>query len=80
MRYVVKIETKKDFLYLYVINNNVPALCCKWEDATFFRTIAEATHGISLIRQNFADLGIQSFEVRGVNTSMDSSVYAKELA
>lgn len=78
MRYFVRVETKKDVLYLYVINNNTPALAANWHDATFFRTKEEAMHGISLIRQNFADCGITAFEVRGVNTSMGDEVYGKE--
>lgn len=79
MRYFVRVETKKDILYLYVINNNTPALASNWKDATFFRTKEEAQHGFSLIRQNFAGLGIISLEVRGVKVSMGDEVYAKEL-
>lgn len=78
MRYFVRVETKKDILYLYVINNNTPALVANWKDATFFRTKEEAQHGFSLIRQNFADCGITAFEVRSVNTSMGDEVYGKE--
>lgn len=79
MRYFVRVETKKDVLYLYVINNNTPALAANWKDATFFRTKEEAQHGFSLIRQNFAGLGITSLEVHSVNVSMGDEVYAKEL-
>lgn len=78
MRYIVKIETKSDNLYLYVINSNTPSLTCRWHDATLFRTKEEAMHGISLIRQNFADCGITAFEVRSVNVSMGDEVYGKE--
>ena len=41
MRYFVRVETKKNVLYLYVINNNTPSLAVNWKDATFFRTIEE---------------------------------------
>ena len=78
MRYFVRIETKKDILYLYIINNNTPALTANWKDATFFRTKEEAQHGFSLIRQNFAGLGIISLEIRSVNVQMGDEVYAKE--
>lgn len=78
MRYFVRVETKKDVLYLYVINNNTPALAANWKDATFFRTKEEAQHGFSLIRQNFAGLGIISLEIRSVNVQMGDEVYGKE--
>lgn len=78
MRYIVRIVTKKDILYLYVINNTTPALASNWHDATFFRTKEEAQHGFSLIRQNFAGLGITSLEIKSVKVSMGDEVYAKE--
>ena len=78
MRYFVRVETKTDVLYLYVINHNTPSLTVRWADATFFRTKEEAQHGFSLIRQNFSNIGIVSLEVRGVKVSMGDDVYAKE--
>ena len=78
MRYFVRVETKNEVLYLYVVNHNTPALAAKWEDATLFRTKEEAMHGFSLIRQNFSTLNIISLEVRSVNVSMGDEVYAKE--
>ena len=81
MRYIVRVETKSDVLYLYVINHNTPALTAKWEDATFFRTKEEAIHGFSLIRQNFSlqNCGIISMEVRKIKVLFEDEIVAKEM-
>ena len=78
MRYFVRVDSKKDVLYLYLVNHNTPALAAKWDEATLFRTKEEAMHGLSLIRNNFKDCGIISVEVRGVRLVMDDTVLAKE--